>query len=182
MGDLDQAYSNKESLCKDIHFELSKSMSRHGYLIQNALVTDLRPDPSVLAAMNAINASKRQRAAATEQAEAQKILKVKEAEAEAEAKFLSGQGIARMRKAMAEGVKESMESMTEAGLSTQDAMQMMITTQYIDTLKDFAANPKASAIMVPSGPGSGGDVRSQITESFMNANKLSGAVPGQQRM
>eukprot|EP00961_Rhodomonas_salina_P050624 679902-Rhodomonas_salina.1 len=54
-------------------------------------------DPSVLRAMNEINASRRQREAAVERAEAEKILAVKAAEAEAEAKELSGKGTARMR-------------------------------------------------------------------------------------
>merc|ERR1712032_738373 len=104
-----------------------------------------------------------------------------EAEAEAEAKFLSGQGIARMRKAMADGVRESMESMVSAGLTTQDAMQMMITTQYIDTLKEFAHNPNSSSIMVPSGPGAAGDLNQQIRDGFLTANALASG-PKQQRM
>jgi len=179
--ELDQAYSNKDSLCKTIQQDLGKAMTRYGYIIVNALVTDLSPDPSVLQSMNAINSARRQRVAAQEKAEADKLMRVKEAEADAEAKFLSGQGVARMRKAMADGVKESMESMTSAGLTTQDAMQMMLTTQYIDTLKDFASNPNNSSIMVPSGPGAAGDLSTQIREGFVTANALSGG-PGQQRM
>jgi len=178
--ELDQAYSNKDTLCHAIHQDLGRSMARYGYIILNALVTDLSPDPSVLQAMNAINSARRQRVAAQEKAEAEKIMKVKEAEADAEAKFLSGQGVARMRKAMADGVKESMESMTSAGLTHQDAMQLMITTQYIDTLKEFATNPSNSSIMVPSGANAPGDLQSQIREGFVTANRL--ANPAQQRM
>jgi regulator of protease activity HflC (stomatin/prohibitin superfamily) len=179
--DLDEVYSNKETLCGDIQEGMKNSMTKFGYDIVNALVTDLSPDPSVMQAMNEINAARRQRVATTEKAEAQKILQVKAAEADAEAKFLSGQGIARMRKAMAEGVKESMQSMTEAGMSTQDAVNVMLTTQYIDTLKDFAANPKSQAIMVPSHPGAASDLQSQIQQGFITANALSGA-PHQQKM
>lgn len=173
--ELDQAYANKDTLCSQVLNGLSKSMAPHGYYIKNALVTDLSPDPLVLQAMNAINASKRQRMAATEQAEAQKVLLVKAAEADAEAKFLAGKGIANMRKAMADGVRESMESMTAAGLTPHDAMHMMVTTQYIDTLKDFAQNPNSSAIMVPSGPGAARDLEAQIRDGFITANNLSSA-------
>jgi len=177
--ELDQAYANKETLCHSITVELRKSMAQYGYNIYNALVTDLVPDHEVLQAMNAINAAKRKRVAAQEEAEAKKLMQVKEAEAEAEAKYLSGTGIARMRKAIAEGVKESMDTMTAAGISEQDAMRMMITTQYIDTLKDFANNGRSSAIMVPSGPGAASDVEAQVRNGFIAGSALR---PQQQEM
>jgi len=170
--ELDHAYANKDTLCDQITHSLQLSMNPYGHTILNALVIDLAPDPSVMQAMNAINASRRHRMAATEQAEAQKILLVKAAEADAEAKYLAGTGIARMRKAMAEGVKESMDSMAAAGLNPQDAMHMMITTQYIDTMKDFANNPSNTAIMVPSHPGAAGDVTAQVRDGFLTAQAL----------
>jgi len=60
-----------------------------------------------------------------------------------------GVGMAKMRRAIADGFRESMTSMSQGGLSPQEAMHMMITTQYVDMLKDFATNPNKSAIMVP---------------------------------
>lgn len=45
--------------------------------------------------------------AAVEKAEAQKIQVVKAAEADAEAKYLQGQGIARQRQAIVNGLRES---------------------------------------------------------------------------
>lgn len=179
--DLDEAYSNKDTLCAEILNSVKDSMHEFGYSIINVLVTDLSPDREVLKAMNAINAARRQRYAAIEQGEAQKVLQVKAAEADAEAKHLSGVGIARMRVAMANGFKESMESMAHGGLSAQEAMHMMITTQYLDTLKDFATNPNHSAIMVPNMPGSAKDFESQVRDGFITASSLS-AKPGQQQM
>lgn len=178
--DLDDAYANKDTLCREILESLQHSMNPYGYTIVNAMVKDLAPDAMVLQAMNAINASKRQRQAAAEQAEGQKIIQVKAAEADAEAKYLAGVGLARMRKAMADGVRESMTAMSQAGLSPQDAMHMMITTQYIDTLKDFANNPSNTAIMVPSGGGAPRDLEEQIRMGMMSANSLMRG-PQQQR-
>jgi len=173
--DLDGAYANKDTLSAEILASVRESMARYGYIIQNVLITDLTPERSVLQAMNQINAAKRQREAATEQAEAQKILQVKAAEADAEAKYLSGLGVARMRKAMADGTKESMESMSQGGLTPHDAMHMMVTTQYLDTLKDFATNPKGASIMVPTGPGAVGEIQAQVRSGFAGA-------PGQSKM
>ncbi len=85
-----------------------------GLRIVSALVTEMAVDSSVLRAMNEINASRRLREAAAERAEAEKILRVKAAEAEAEAKELSGKGTARMRQAITEGFKGSIQSMRDS--------------------------------------------------------------------
>jgi regulator of protease activity HflC (stomatin/prohibitin superfamily) len=179
--DLDAAYENKETLCKDILLSVANMMDRYGHLILNVLITDLSPEASVLSAMNEINAARRQREAAVERGEAEKLLQVKAAEADAEAKHLSGMGIARMRKAIADGFKDSMVSMHEGGLSPQESMHMMVTTQYMDTLKDFANNPSSSSIMVPHGPGVTKDIEEQVRNGFIAANALT-AAPGQASM
>merc|ERR1712083_937443 len=92
------------------------------------LITDLHPDRMVLQSMNMINAAQRQRLASVESGEAQKVLL---------------------------GFKQSMDAMAEGGLSAKESMNMMITTQYVDMLQDFARNPNKSSIMVPSTGGSG---------------------------
>jgi len=180
--DLDEAYSAKEKVCDDILHSVRRSMARYGHEIINVLVTDLQPERGVQAAMNAINAARRQREAATEQAEGQKILAVKAAEADAESKYLSGAGIAKMRTAMAQGFKESMETMSAGGLSPQESMHMMITTQYLDTLKDFATNPNSSSIMVPHGPGAVKDIEAQVRDGFFQASASSLQPPKQSSM
>jgi len=57
--------------------------------------------------MNAINAAKRLRIAASDEAEADKIKVVKAAEAEAERNYLHGKGVARSRKEVMRGMKEA---------------------------------------------------------------------------
>lgn len=59
--------------------------------------------------MNDINAAQRKRAAAQELAEADRIKRVTEATAEAEAMEKAGEGIANQRKAIALGIKDSLE-------------------------------------------------------------------------
>eukprot|EP00443_Scrippsiella_acuminata_P048428 CAMPEP_0115195906 /NCGR_PEP_ID=MMETSP0270-20121206/14818_1 /TAXON_ID=71861 /ORGANISM="Scrippsiella trochoidea, Strain CCMP3099" /LENGTH=317 /DNA_ID=CAMNT_0002609235 /DNA_START=75 /DNA_END=1028 /DNA_ORIENTATION=- len=177
--ELDAAFQNKDTLRHDILSSVRDAMHQFGYLITNVLVTDLSPDRALLQAMNAQLAARRQREAAIEQGEAQKVLQVKAAEADADAKFLSGQGMARMRTAIADGFKDSMASMSDGGLSPQEAMHMMITTQYLDTLKDFANNPNHSSIMVPHGPGAVKDIEAQVRDGFISASAMK---PGQQKM
>ena len=85
---LDEAFEAKEKLAESVKAQVSQSMEEYGVKIAKALMTDMQPDSSVMAAMNRINAARRDREAATEKAEADKILAVKAAEAEAEAKHL----------------------------------------------------------------------------------------------
>jgi len=165
---LDESYAAKEKLVSQILEAVKAAMSRFGYEVMNVLITDIQPEPSVLAAMNQINASRRQREAAYEKGEAEKMLKIKSAEAEAESKRLAGVGMGQMRAAMAQGFQDSMKIMKDAGMSEHEAMHMQIMTQYLDTLKDFASSH--GSIIVPHGPSAVKDVESQIREGFLTAN------------
>ena len=112
-------------------------MAAFGYEIVNVLVTDIVPDAKVKSAMNDINAAQREQVAASARGEADKILVVKKAEAEAESKALQGQGIANQRKAIIEGLQVSIEQFQKVveGASPKDVMQLVLVTQYFDTLK-----------------------------------------------
>ena len=56
---LDEVFTNKSKISKDIHDYMKDVMEDYGYVILNALVTDIRPTQSVVNSMNEINASKR---------------------------------------------------------------------------------------------------------------------------
>src|SRR5208283_4733871 len=111
---LDDAFLQQSDIAVAIKQGLDDVMRTYGYAIDQALVTDIQPDDKVKAAMNEINAAQREQVAATARGEAEKILKVKQAEAEAESKALQGQGIANQRKAIIEGLKDSVEAFSKA--------------------------------------------------------------------
>lgn len=164
---LDESYAAKEKMVEEILPSVREAMGRYGYDILNVLITDIQPERSVLDAMNEINASRRQREAAFEKGEADKLLKIKASEADAEAKRLAGVGMANMRAAMAQGFQDSMKFMKESGMSEKEAMHMMIMTQYLDTLKEFASSH--GSIVVPHGPSAVKDLEHQIREGFLSA-------------
>jgi len=175
---LDQAYESKSKMSNEVHKTLQEAMGVYGLIIKKVLITDLQPDSKVILAMNEINTQKRQRAALQEKAEADKILKVKEAEADMESKHLAGVGVAKMRMAITNGCKESIESMTTSvGLAPQDVVHMMLVTQYLDTLKDFAATGR-SAVMVPNGgTNGGGSMEEQMRAAVVTSGMLSAPPP-----
>eukprot|EP00438_Fugacium_kawagutii_P029738 Skav215792 [mRNA] locus=scaffold3885:25836:26923:+ [translate_table: standard] len=134
---LDASYEAKEYMVAEILTSVQNAMNKYGWEILKASFS-LGLEESVAKAMNEINAQRRLREAAVEKGESEKFLKIKAAEAEAEAKRLAGVGMAAMRTAMAYGVPDSVQFISDSGLSETEAMQMMVTTQYLDTLKDFS--------------------------------------------
>ncbi|KAF4754935.1 HIR complex subunit [Perkinsus olseni] len=165
---LDEVFEEKQKIAVDIKNQLIDAMTEFGFRILDALVVDIEPDYTVKEAMNEQNASRRMRIAAQEKAEAEKIMLVKNAEAEAESKFLAGQGIARQRQAIIEGLKTSVESFTEStqGISSKDVMELLLITQHFDTVKDLASTSKSQTIFIPHNPGAVGEIAEEIMSSL----------------
>merc|ERR1712099_30779 len=114
-------------------------MANYGFKIHKSLVTELMPDMQVMQSMNEINKQKRLRDASIMAAEAEKIKVVKAAEASADAAQLQGEGIARQRRAIVEGLRDSITHGTQEHLSTDKVSELLLITQYFETLRDIAA-------------------------------------------
>ena len=171
---LDDLFEKKDDIAQAVKQELDTVMDDFGYGIIKALVTDIDPDAKVKASMNEINAAQRLREAAIQQAEADKIRVVKAAEGEAESKALQGQGIANQRKAIIDGLKESVEnfSSTINGTNPQDVMNLVLMTQYFDTLKEIGLSGKSNTILIPHSPGGMGDISEQMRNAIITANEI----------
>lgn len=166
---LDKSYESKTELADAVAQSIRDSLSPFGVKIIRVLITDLAPDRSVQNAMNEINAARRLRVAAVDKAEAEKISMIKKAEGEAESKYLLGVGTAKMREAITSGYKTSIDNMKEGtGLEPREVVHMMMVTQYMDVLKDFALNGKSSLI-IPGGAAGITEVESQIRNGFLQA-------------
>merc|ERR1719479_517832 len=91
---------------------------------------------------------KRLRDASVMAAEAEKIKVVKAAEAAADAAQLQGEGIARQRRAIVEGLRDSITHGTQETLSTEKVSELLLVTQYFETLRDIAATSKAQTVFI----------------------------------
>jgi regulator of protease activity HflC (stomatin/prohibitin superfamily) len=171
---LDDVFDKKDEIADAVKNELSETMDDFGYGILKALVTDIDPDNKVKESMNEINAAQRLRVAATEKGEADRILKVKAAEAEAQSKALQGKGIADQRKAIVDGLKTSVSEFQDSvkGSSAQDVMQLVLMTQYFDTLKELGNASRTNTILIPHSPGTLTDLASQIRNAMITANQM----------
>ena len=169
---LDDLFEKKDEIADAVKNELSHVMYDFGYAIVKALVTDINPDQKVKDAMNEINAAQRMRVAATEKGEAERILKVKGAEAEAQSKALQGKGIADQRRAIVDGLRESVDEFQRSvpGASAQDVMNLVLMTQYFDTLKEIGATSRTNTILIPHSPGNLTDLSNQMRNAMMTAD------------
>jgi len=170
---LDEVFASQSSIAATVKRELDVDMAAFGYEIVNVLVTDIVPDAKVKAAMNDINAAQREQVAANARGEAEKILVVKKAEAEAESKALQGQGIANQRQAIIEGLRASIEGFQKSvgDASTREVMQLVLITQYFDTLKSIGETGKTNTLFLSHSPGAVESVSDQILQSMIGAQK-----------
>lgn len=176
---LDEVFASQSSIAMAVKRELDADMSGFGYEIVNVLVTDIVPDPKVKSAMNDINAAQREQVAANARGESEKILVVKRAEAEAESKALQGQGIANERKAIIEGLQSSIEQFQKVveGASAQEVMQLVLVTQYFDTLKSIGENDRTNTLFLSHSPGTVGDLSDQLMKSIIGAGAATAPLP-----
>lgn len=178
--ELDDVFAKKDDIAVAVQKNIANSMDEYGYSIIKALITDIDPDHMVKESMNRINAAKRGKEAALEEAEATKIRIIKEAEAEAESKRLSGEGIAQQRLEIVRGFKESVEDFKKSldQVTHEEIMQFVLMTQYFDTIKDIGANSKNSSILMPHSPGGMRDFQDQIIKGTYVGNQLDKDVNG----
>ena len=166
--ELDDVFAEKEKIAFAVKNELSGTMRQFGFDFIKALVTDIDPDAKVKHSMNEINAAKRMKEAAKEEAEAAKIRVVAAAEADMESKRLAGEGIAQQRIAIANGLKESVEEVKlamEDHVTSQDVMNMLFMTQHYETVSKLGEN--TSTIFMPYSPDNVGDLQMQIQSSLI---------------
>jgi regulator of protease activity HflC (stomatin/prohibitin superfamily) len=173
---LDEVFASQSGIAAAVKQELDADMAGFGYEIVNVLVTDIVPDAKVKSAMNDINAAQREQVAAAARGEAEKILVVKKAEAEAESKALQGQGIANQRKAIIEGLQGSIEQFQRVigGVSTGEVMQLVLITQYFDTIKSIGELDKTNTLFLSHGPGAVREISDQLMQSMIGADKAKG--------
>ncbi len=170
---LDEVFASQSGIAAAVKQELDTDMAGFGYEIVNVLVTDIVPDAKVKSAMNDINAAQREQVAANARGEAEKILVVKRAEAEADSKALQGQGIANQRKAIIQGLQSSIEQFQKAvgDATTSEVMQLVLVTQYFDTLKSIGEHDKTNTLFLSHSPGSVKDISDQILRSMLVAER-----------
>merc|ERR1712232_204948 len=108
------------------------------------------PNSDVMQAMNEINKQKRLRDASIMAAEAEKIRVVKAAEAAADAAQLQGEGVARQRRAIVEGLRDSIQHGSGETLSTERISELLLITQYFETPRTMTSHGTCETVFLPA--------------------------------
>ena len=164
---LDEVFERKDEIALDVQRQVAEEMAGYGYKVVKTLLTGVEPDEEVKQSMNEINAAQRKRAAAKELAEADKIKIVTSAEAEAEKDRLRGIGIAEQRKAIVDGLADSIKELKDSNISLteEQLMSILLTNQYLDTMNVFASKGN-STVFLPSNPQGFDDITTQILSAL----------------
>ena len=134
---LDEVFAKKDDIAKDVNATVSEQMAAYGFTLVSTLITKIALPTEVENSMNDINAAQRKRAAAQELAEAEAMEK-------------AGEGIANQRKAIALGIKDSLEIIQETGVGNDEANQLFMFTQWTEMMTEFARTGKNSTVVLPS--------------------------------
>ncbi|CAD0164503.1 Putative stomatin/prohibitin-family membrane protease subunit YbbK [Streptococcus thermophilus] len=123
---LDELFEKKDEIALEVQHQVAEEMTAYGYIIVKTLITKVEPDAEVKQSMNEINAAQRKRVAAQELAEADKIKIVTAAEAEKDR--LHGVGIAQQRKAIVDGLAESIAELKEANVGMSEEHRLCLSS------------------------------------------------------
>ena len=159
---VDEMFANRDVIAKEVYDDLTPAFTEYGLDIVATLVTDMRMDRKVEVAMNTVNASARIKQASVFKAEGDKTLTVVSAEAEAESRYLAGVGLAKERKAIVDGLRDSVSdfsSVVQGGVTSNDVLNMVMTTQYMDAVKDVGMHDSNKNILVV---GRGGGIQERL--------------------
>ncbi len=138
-----------------------------GYQIIGFQVKDVVLPTTITTAMSQVVASKRLQEAAQNEANAEYIKVVKAAEAQKQTRILQGEGLAGERKAIINGLSESIHELsTTTGTSSESVLNVVMLNQYIDMLrtigKDESGNSKV--VFLNSNPGGMSSAMQEMSE------------------
>mmetsp|Transcript_51302 Transcript_51302/g.166362 ORF Transcript_51302/g.166362 Transcript_51302/m.166362 type:complete len:223 (-) Transcript_51302:77-745(-) len=174
-----EVFEKKDHVSEAVLRHLTTEMRAYGFQIHRALVVDISPDIQVVHAMNEISVQNYLRDAAICEAEGEKIRLIRAAEGAADTAQLYGEGVARQRKAIIEGLKASIMQGGEGTkpLSTEELCNLLVITQYFETIREIAERSAGSLVFLPHDPGA---VRAASAEVYQGLQM--GRAPGQAKM
>jgi len=145
---LDEAFESKDTVASELEQTVQKAMGQYGYDVVKVLITDLQIPVNIMHSMNELKRMKLLREAATQKAEAEKVIRVTRAQADAEVAFLQGSGLARKRQAILDSMTDTLAKWkTLPQIDGTDVMRVILVTSQMEILKGLATQPGADMIL-----------------------------------
>lgn len=171
----EELLEKREEIAAYLFEHLSEQFAKWGIVLHGFQVMDIVFPSIITDAMSKVVASQRLREAALNESEASKVRVVKEAEAEKESRILLGEGVAGERQAIIDGLKRSIDDMKGIpGLNTHEVMNLIVMSQYFDTVKAIGMSPNAKVMFMDPAPEGANNMLQQLTAALeANAAKSS---------
>lgn len=171
----EELLEKREEIAAYLFEHLSEQFMKWGIVLHGFQVMDIVFPTVITDAMSKVVASQRLREAALNESEASKVRVVKEAEAEKESRILLGEGVAGERQAIIDGLKRSIDDMKGIpGLNTHEVMNLIVMSQYFDTVKAIGMSQNAKVMFMDPAPEGANNMLQQLTAA-LEANGSVGA-------
>lgn len=168
----EELLEKREEIAAYLFEHLNEKFMSWGIVIHGFQIMDIVFPSVITDAMSRVVASQRLKEAAQNEAEATKIRVVKEAEAEKESRVLLGEGVAGERQAIIDGLKRSIDDMKGIpGLSTQEVMNLIVMSQYFDTVKAIGVSQNAKVMFMDPAPEGANSMLQQLTAALESTEK-----------
>lgn len=167
----EELLERREELSEYLIKHLEEKMSNWGIVISSIQVMDIVFPSEITQAMSKVVASQRLREAAMNEAESAKIKVVKQAEAEKESRILLGEGVAGERRAIIDGLKNSIDDMKSIpDLHTDEVMNLVVVSQYFDTVRAVGESNNTKVMFLNPAPEGAQDLIKSLSAA-MEATK-----------
>jgi regulator of protease activity HflC (stomatin/prohibitin superfamily) len=135
--DFQELYDERDEISVAVIAEVKDQIDDYGVNIRRIVIDEPKAPSDVQNAYNRVRSSERERDAALNEAEAEKIRIVKKAEADKERNILIGEGVAGFRKKIFDQYAEQIQELVTKGVTREDAEHMMLEAMRLDTLRDI---------------------------------------------
>jgi regulator of protease activity HflC (stomatin/prohibitin superfamily) len=168
----EELLERREELSEYLIKHLDEKMSTWGIEINSIQVMDIIFPSTITDAMSKVVASQRLREAALNEAEASKIRVVKQAEAEKESRILLGEGVAGERRAIIDGLKNSIDDMKSIPeLKTDEVMNLVVVSQYFDTIRAVGESENTKVMFLNPAPNGANDLIQNLSTALESAKE-----------
>lgn len=161
---MDELFMSNKEFEVAVDNMLTSKFDDYGFAIDNVLIDDPEPSEQLRESFDRVIASKREKEAAENEAEALKIKMIGEAKAEGESLKIKGDAFKDFRMKIAEGNKEAVDAFIKGdeNLTSRDVLDFFAGVDLRDTIRDASKN-KGTLFVIPADFG-GSFVLPQIDE------------------
>ena len=163
----EEVIRSRDEMTDYLTHHLKEKLAEFGYNMDSFQFRDIVLPKDITEAMSRVVASKRLQEAAQNEAEAEYIRAVKTAEGQKQTRLLQGQGLALERKAIIEGLSESIKELqTSTGVTSQSVMNLVMLNQYIDMLRTVSndKNGNTKTVFINPSPDGMQTLMQQLSE------------------